>query len=227
MVRGVAVKLPGPLYIIAAGTLAAAAYVWWTNSQAVPTDTTGTDGTGSTDSGSTSDTTGIFGDMTSSISNVFTSVSDAVNDPNVRAFLWMIRTGEGTANANGYTTFFGGSHFSDLSKHPNVAHTGGGYTSTAAGAYQFVYGTWTEAQAALGLPDFSPASQDLAAVWLIKRRGALADVLAGRIATAIGKCNKEWASLAGSPYGQPTLTIADDLAAYVNAGGNLNGTAVA
>jgi lysozyme len=219
-------KAPGPLYIIAAGTLAAAAYVWWTNSQAVQTDMSGTDGTDST--GDTSGFTGIFGDMTSSISNVFTSVTGAVNDPNVRAFLWMIRVGEGTANANGYTTFFGGSHFSDMSKHPNVAHTGGGYTSTAAGAYQFLYSTWQQLAAQYSLPDFSPASQDIGAVGLIKQQGALADVLAGRIATAIGKCNRIWASLAGSPYGQPTLTMADDLANYVNAGGNLtDGTVTA
>jgi lysozyme len=225
MVRGIAVKVPGPIYIVAAGTLAAAAYVWWTNSQAEQADMSGTDGT---DSGTGYDITGIFGDMTSTVSNVFTSVTGAVSDPNVRAFLMTIRIGEGTAGANGYTTFYGGSHFSDLSKHPNVAHTAGGYTSTAAGAYQFLYSTWLEAQAALGLPDFSPASQDTAAVWLIKRRGALADVLAGRIASAIGKCNKEWASLAGSPYGQPTLTMADDLANYVNAGGNLtDGTVTA
>jgi lysozyme len=212
-------KAPGPLYLIAAGTLAAAAYVWWTNSQASAADTGG--------DGGTFDLTGILGDMTSGVSNIFTSVPGAVSDPNVRAFLAMIRVGEGTAGANGYRTFFGGSTFSDMSRHPNVAHTGGGYTSTAAGAYQMLYTTWLEAQAALGLPDFSPASQDLAAVWLIKRRGALADVIAGRIATAIGKCNKEWASLAGSPYGQPTLTMADDLANFVNAGGNLTDGATA
>lgn len=216
-------KAPGPLYIIAAGTLAAAAYVWWTNSQATAADT-GSDGTDSTDTG----TTGIFEDMTSAVSNVFTSVSGAVSDPNVRAFLMMIRIGEGTAGADGYTKFFGGSHFSDLSKHPNVAHTGGGYTSTAAGAYQFLYSTWQQIAAQYGLPDFSPASQDIGAVALIKQQGALADVMAGRIATAIRKCNRIWASLAGSPYGQPTLTMADDLANFVNAGGNLtDGTVTA
>jgi len=213
-------KAPGPLYIIAAGTLAAAAYVWWTNSQAVPTDTGSTD---TADSG----TTGIFEDMTSSVSNLFTSVSGAVSDPNVRAFLMMIRIGEGTAGPDGYTTFFGGSHFSDLSKHPNVPHTGGGYTSTAAGAYQFLYSTWQQLAAQYGLPDFSPASQDIGAVGLIKQQGALADVIAGRIATAIRKCNRIWASLAGSPYGQPTLTMADDLANFVNAGGNLTDGATA
>jgi lysozyme len=217
-------KAPGPLYIIAAGTLAAAAYVWWTNSQAVPADTGGTDGNDTTDSG----TTGIFEDMTSAVSNVFTSVPGAVSDPNVRAFLAMIRVGEGTAGPDGYTTFFGGSHFSDLSKHPNVAHSGGGYTSTAAGAYQFLYSTWQQLAAQYGLPDFSPASQDIGAVGLIKQQGALADVMAGRIATAIRKCNRIWASLAGSPYGQPTLTMADDLANFVNAGGNLtDGTVTA
>ncbi|MEW6339602.1 MAG: glycoside hydrolase family 104 protein [Pseudomonadota bacterium] len=215
-------KAPGPLYIIAAGTLAAAAYVWWTNSQAIPADT-GSDGTDATDGG----TTGIFEDMTSSVSNIFTSVTGAVNDPNVRAFLAMIRVGEGTAGPDGYTKFFGGSHFSDLSKHPNVAHTGGGYTSTAAGAYQFLYSTWQQLAAQYGLTDFSPASQDIGAVALIKQQGALADVMAGRIATAIRKCNRIWASLAGSPYGQPTLTMADDLANFVNAGGNLTDGATA
>jgi len=210
-------KSPGPLYIIAAGTLAAAAYVWWTNSQAIQADM----GEADTGSDGTNDTTGFLGDMTSSIGNLFTSVTDAVNDPNVRAFLMMIRVGEGTAGPKGYTTFFGGSQFSDLSRHPNVAHTGGGYTSTAAGAYQFLYSTWQQLAAQYGLTDFSPASQDIGAVGLIKQRGALADVMAGRIASAIRKCNTIWASLAGSPYGQPTLTMADDLANFVNAGGQL------
>lgn len=220
-------KAPGPLYLIAAGTLAAAAYVWWTNSQALQADTSGTDGTDGSAGDMTAGFTGILDDMTSSISNVFTPVTGSVNDPNVRAFLSMIRVGEGTAGPNGYTTFYGGSHFADLSKHPNVAHTAGGYTSTAAGAYQFLYSTWQQLAAQYGLPDFSPASQDIGAVALIKQRGALADVIAGRIATAVGKCNTIWASLAGSPYGQPTLTMADDLANFVNAGGNLTDGATA
>ncbi|CAB3726221.1 lysozyme [Paraburkholderia rhynchosiae] len=36
-------KAPGPLYLIAAGTLAAAAYVWWTNSQASAADSANPD----------------------------------------------------------------------------------------------------------------------------------------------------------------------------------------
>ena len=44
-----------------------------------------------------------------------------------------------------------------------------GKTSSAAGRYQFLQGTWDEARNALGLPDFSPESQDAAAVWLAER----------------------------------------------------------
>lgn len=213
-----------PAYVIAAATLGAAAYVWWQNSQAQ----TSTDPNASVDLTAT-DTAGssFFTDIGSQVSNLFTSVSSAVSDPNVQAFLRMIRVGEGTAGADGYRTRFGGSLFNDYAAHPVGTVTANGYTSSAAGAYQFLSGTWAQLAAQYGLSDFSPASQDIGAVGLIKQQGALADVIAGRIATAIGKCNKIWASLAGSPYGQPTLTMADDLANYVNAGGNLTDGAMA
>ncbi|WP_255219021.1 glycoside hydrolase family 24 protein [Paraburkholderia kururiensis] len=210
-------KGPGPLYLIAAGTLAAAAYVWWQNSQAQAADT---GGGFSVDTGSSGGFfTGLVDSMTSSVQNAFTDPVTALANSNVQAFLKMIRVGEGTAGPNGYRTFFGGSLFTDMSRHPNVAHTAGGYTSTAAGAYQMLYSTWTEAAAACGLTDFSPQSQDIAACWLIKRRGALADVQNGAVDTAIGKCNREWASLAGSPYGQPTLTLAQDESNFAAFGG--------
>jgi muramidase (phage lysozyme) len=210
-------KAPGPLYIIAAATVGVAAYVYYTNSQA----NGGTSGGGSVSLGGIdlSGLTNMVSNMTSGVQNSFTDVASSVSNPNVQAFLSMVRIGEGTAGPDGYTKFFGGSHFSDLSRHPNVAHTGGGYTSTAAGAYQIVYETWLEAQAALSLPDFSPASQDAAAVWLIKRRGALADVMNGAVDSAISKCNKEWASLAGAPYGQPVLSLAQDENNFAAAGG--------
>jgi hypothetical protein len=72
------------------------------------------------------------------------------------------------------------------------------------------------------LPDFSPPMQDLAAVYLINRRKALEDVEAGRIEQAIEKCNREWASLPGSPYGQPTRTLAQALATFKEYGGTLD-----
>ncbi len=140
---------------------------------------------------------------------------------NRAAFLAMIRKSEGTAGPNGYRTFYGGSLFSDLSAHPNTPHTAAGITSTAAGAYQFLFRTWEECRRALSLPDFGPESQDAAAVFLIKRRGALPDVDAGNFAAAVAACRKEWASLPGAGYGQHENTLASLQAVYVAAGGSV------
>jgi lysozyme len=162
----------------------------------------------------------LFDETMSQIQNFTIPVADVLNDPQVQAFLWLIRTGEGTTGPNGYRTLFGGSLFSSFADHPRQSITRSGITSTAAGAYQFLSRTWDEMAAMYGLADFTPANQDFAAVGLIKRRGALADVMAGRFRAAIDKCNKEWASLPGSPYGQPTLTY--DRAASVLAGAGAN-----
>lgn len=144
---------------------------------------------------------------------------------NLRAFLALIRWCEGTAGEDGYRTRFGGGLFDSFSDHPGgtVTRTLGGkpITSSAAGAYQFLQSTWDECRDALGLPDFSPESQDKAAIFLIKRRGALEDVEAGRIEAAIAKCAKEWASFPGSPYSQPTKTLAQCIDVYQKAGGFL------
>ncbi len=148
-----------------------------------------------------------------------------VAEPNCRAFLSAIRFGEGTSGPNGYRTMFGGGLFDSFSDHPRqiVTRTLGGrpLSSTAAGAYQFLSRTWDECAAALGLPDFTPESQDLAALFLIRRRGALAEVREGKVSEAVEKCAKEWASLPGSPYGQPTVSLAKFLALYAFAGGSM------
>ena len=147
----------------------------------------------------------------------------ALANTNVRAFLRVIRAGEGTADEDGYRRQFGGELFTDFSRHPNRAITktlgDKQLTSTAAGAYQFLGRTWSECQAALNLPDFSPASQDLAAVFLIVRRKGLEHIIAGRLEQAIAACANEWASLPGSPYGQPTKTLAQCHAVYKQHGG--------
>jgi muramidase (phage lysozyme) len=157
-----------------------------------------------------------------------TDYRSALLNPNVRAFLAVIRAGEGTSDPDGYRRHFGGELFSDFSQHPKRAITkllgGQPLTSTAAGAYQFLSKTWAECQNALKLPDFSPESQDLAAMYLIDRRGALDAVIRGDLEVAIAKCAKEWASLPGSPYGQPTKTLAQCIAVYDAAGGT-HGTA--
>lgn len=148
---------------------------------------------------------------------------------NLRAFLYLIRWCEGTAKDNGYRMLFGGELFEGFAAHPNRRITkplgSKVITSTAAGAYQFLFKTWEECRKALNLPDFSPESQDRAAVYLIQRRGALEDVEAGRLKDAIRKCALEWASLPGSPYGQPTKWYDECERVFVKAGGTLAGQA--
>ncbi|MYM39662.1 glycoside hydrolase family 24 protein [Duganella qianjiadongensis] len=157
----------------------------------------------------------------STVTNLVTSVTDAVDDPQVQAFLALIRVGEGTTGPNGYRTMFGGGLFVSYTDHPRQLNRRNGITSSAAGAYQFLSGTWDEMRNKYDLSNFGPECQDIAAVGLIKRRGALADVLAGRFRSAIDKCNKEWASLPGSPYGQPTLTYARAESVLVSAGAQI------
>lgn len=146
---------------------------------------------------------------------------EAGSDLNVRAFMAAIRLGEGTRGPDGYRTIYGGSKFDSFADHPRKKITAGEWTSTAAGAYQFLSRTWDGLVAQYGFKDFSPENQDLGCIALIHRRGALDDVKAGRIEDAVQKCNKEWASLPGSPYGQPVVTIEKFLAEYKVNGGLL------
>lgn len=120
-----------------------------------------------------------------------------LKDPNMRRYLDLLSYTEGTQK-NGYYTKFGGGRIDDLSRHPNQIwdRTGDGPTS-ATGRYQFLTGTWNEQAKLLGLDDFGEKSQDLAAVSLIMRRGAVNDILKGDIDAANRKLSKEWASL---PY---------------------------
>ena len=144
-------------------------------------------------------------------------VSTAQALANQNAFLSTIGYSEGAD----YNVLYGGSTFSDFSTHPNQAITAGNYTSTAAGRYQILYKTWLYLSQKLGLSDFSPATQDAMALELISEKGALTDVQNGDFATAISKCAKTWASLPGSPYGQPTHSLATLQTAFTGAGGTV------
>lgn len=140
-----------------------------------------------------------------------TTLEQALGNPNAQKYLRMIAQAEGTykdASSDPYRVAFGGSTFDDLSKHPNVLRefkqTDGKTNKTsAAGAYQFLGSTWDDVAGKLGLQDFSPRSQDLAALELIRRNGALDDVLNGRFDQAVQKTGTVWASLPSSPYAQP------------------------
>lgn len=145
---------------------------------------------------------------------------------NERAFLDMISYSEGTTGPDGYATMFGGSLADSLADHPRkrfnfTNRRGEQLVTTAAGRYQFLARTWDALKAQLDLPDFGPASQDSAALELIRQRGALNDVRAGRVQQAIAKCAPIWASLPGAGYAQPERKLSSLVAAYAASGGNL------
>lgn len=151
------------------------------------------------------------------------------DDPRIKAMLDTIAKAEGTGSA--YNMQFGGGRFSDLSDHPNEAITrkmgGKSITSTAAGRYQFLNRTWEGLDKQLGLPDFGAKSQDLGAIQLMKSRGMIDPILKGDISGALTKGNREWASLPGSPYGQPTKSAEVLTTAYNAALEKYNATATA
>lgn len=144
---------------------------------------------------------------------------------NVTAFLNMLAVSEGTAGHgdDGYNVIVGGDLFHGYRDHPRqlITLNKAGLKSTAAGRYQFLARTWDALAAKLHLTDFSPASQDAAAIELIRERGALDDVKAGRFDAAVAKCAPIWASLPGAGYGQRENALAALRKTYINAGGAL------
>ena len=136
--------------------------------------------------------------------------------PQRRALLNTIRYAEGTWKQGpaGYRTLYGGGRFQSLERHPEIVVVKR-YTSAAAGAYQFLPTTWSEAASKLQLASFEPESQDQAALYLVDRRGMLEHIdNQGLTREAMAVLAREWASfptLAGrSAYGQP-VKQADEL----------------
>jgi muramidase (phage lysozyme) len=141
-----------------------------------------------------------------------------LTDRRIRAFLKAIRLGEGTADAKGYSRLVGGGEFEGFADHPRkLVVLSPKLSSTAAGAFQFLAGTWAALVKQYGFPDFSPACQDEAATALLCEKGADKLILADRIEDAVSVVNTIWASLPGSPYGQRTVSIQQFMSAYGNA----------
>lgn len=146
-------------------------------------------------------------------------IQDFLTNGNVQAFLQTIRWSEGTSEADGYNYLFGSSphntlRFSNYSKHPNNLQTHNGISSTAAGAYQILFKTWQIIQNLLKLPDFSPHSQDIAAIDLISGQDSLMLIVNGHFTEAIQRCSTIWASFPGNDYNQPEHKIAALKAVY-------------
>lgn len=129
----------------------------------------------------------------------------------VRAFMDTLAFAEGTRDR--YNYIFSFVTFSSYADHPRRNICAGKYCSTAAGRYQFLSRTWDGLAPGLGLGDFTPPSQEKAALEIIRRAGAYNLVLKSGVyenfTAALRKLNTTWASLPGSPYGQPTHTTAE------------------
>ncbi len=148
---------------------------------------------------------------------------------NLDAFLAMIAHSEGTSamGDRGYNVIVGSRPgrailFRSYKDHPRVlVELSASLSSTAAGRYQILERYADAYRASLNLPDFSPASQDAIATQMIRERGALPDIEAGRFDAAVGRCSNLWASLPGAQYQQRTNLMSDLRAAYAAAGGSL------
>jgi muramidase (phage lysozyme) len=146
---------------------------------------------------------------------------------NQAAFLDMIAASEiGAAllavSDNGYNVLVGSTPkapllFTSYADHPRKYNSV--MNSTASGRYQVLARYFDAYKVLLGLPDFSPESQDAIALQQIKERGAFDSIESGNLPDAIQRCSNIWASLPGNDYGQHENKLASLQQAYVNAGG--------
>lgn len=143
--------------------------------------------------------------------------------PNVVAFLDMLAWSEGTIGKgdDGYNDIVDpAGFFSDYSTHPNLlVQVNSKIKSTAAGRYQLLARYYDPYRKQLGLPDFSPVSQDKIAIQQIKERKAYQLIIAGQITEAISRCSNIWASLPGNGYGQRQHKLADLISMFNKFGG--------
>ena len=135
--------------------------------------------------------------------------SNPVTEINVKAFLRLIRFAEhGRDDPSTYYTLYGGGKFTDISQHPLTDKPpieAWGKKSTAAGAYQIKLDTWGDAHKQGYAYDFSSCSQDNAAVYLIKTRGALDYIRDGQIEKAVRVLKGTWVSLPGGSQSKMTM----------------------
>lgn len=138
-----------------------------------------------------------------------------------KAFHDTLAFAEGTYSQplDGYNVMFTYKTFNDCSKHPDKTVCNPGCSqsairrgkclcSDAAGRYQFKATTWSEIARPLGLKSFTPADQEAGVARLIALRGGVdlpdrEPMTKRQFVGALKKLNRIWASLPGSPYGQP------------------------
>jgi muramidase (phage lysozyme) len=154
--------------------------------------------------------------------------------PNLKAFLDVVATSELTDRLlrnsdNGYNCLVGSLPnfprlFYSYADHPRqlIDLPRLGIKSTAAGRYQLLARYFDVYKKQLGLPNFSPESQDAIAIQQIRECKALIYVEAGRFDDAVARVSNIWASLPGSPYGQHTNDLDALRRVFIKAGGTID-----
>jgi muramidase (phage lysozyme) len=150
-----------------------------------------------------------------------------LENKNVKAFLAAISAAEG----GGYDFKYGAVkgkkddkwRFSDFSTHPGAGFNG---KITAAGLYQINRDTWKEMGGKMGLSDFSPMTQDLIAVEILRTIGAIDNIESGDVSSALSHASRRWSSLpqgagmAGRYPPQPYMNYDDFVGTYKTNGGS-------
>lgn len=155
---------------------------------------------------------------------------------NVCAFLDMLAWSEMkpallAVSDDGYNVIVGSTAahprlFHSYADHPRVfVDLSPTLRSSAAGRYQFLARTWDALAKRLGLKDFSPESQDWAAIELLSECKAYAHIVGGQIKTGIQLAAPIWASLPGAGYGQHENDVDELLAVYASALAKVPGSA--
>ena len=147
-------------------------------------------------------------------------------DPNVAAYLKAIAASEGGGYDFKYGAVKGKKNdpwrFTDTSTHPGA---GFGGRTTAAGMYQITVDTWRQFGGKMGLTDFTPNTQDLIAVDMLRTIGVIDKIKVGDVAGAMPKAALKWAALPEGPGlanhypPQPYVEYSEFLASYRAAGG--------
>jgi muramidase (phage lysozyme) len=130
---------------------------------------------------------------------------ELLQDKKMQKMLAIIREGEDAD----YDMAFNKKHISDLSVHPGKLP---GNPVSAAGAYQFMKGTYEEMTELLGLTDFHAHSQDLAAAYKLKQLGAYPAIKAGNLQEVLSKrVTNTWTSLPGGKEQRVTMARATEM----------------
>jgi len=128
----------------------------------------------------------------------------------LKAFTQFISRMEGTSKY-GFYTQYGGSQLPSLNEHPNRvgrfdsrtgkeadSNTPVQYRTSAAGAAQFLRGTWDDLSKKTGVKDFSPESQYSNLLQMFDDLGVTASILNGNWSKVIEKIPKIWTSMPGA-----------------------------